>query len=166
MIKHPKIALIAALSKNQVIGKDNQLPWNLPNDLQHFKSLTLNKPVVMGRKTFDSIGRPLPKRRNVVITHQTEWQMNGCEVFHSIDVALTALQDETEIMIIGGATLYQQTIAKADILYLTVVDATIEGDAFFPDWNSDEWKILSEEKHSADDRHAFAYTFLTLAREI
>ncbi len=166
MTKYPKIALIAALSKNHVIGKDNQLPWTLPNDLQHFKSLTLHKPIVMGRKTFESIGRPLPKRRNIIITRQKDFQVQGGEVFHSMDSALTALQDEAEIMIIGGATLYQQTLAKADILYLTIVDTEIAGDAFFPEWNSNEWKILSEEKHDADEQHAFAYTFLTLAREL
>lgn len=157
------LSLIVAMSTNHVIGKDNQLPWHLPCDLQHFKALTLNKPIIMGRKTFDSIGRALPKRRNIVISRQTDLTIPGCDVFSTIDAALNATQHDPETMIIGGATLYEQTIARAQRIYLTVVDAIIEGDAFFPDW-TDAWHIVSEEPHQKDEQHAFNYTFLVLER--
>ena len=160
----PTISLIAALSKNHVIGKDNQLPWHLPNDFDYFKSSTLNKPIVMGRKTFESLGKPLPKRRNVIITRQTDFQINDCEVFSTIDAALDALADEPEIMIIGGATIYEQTIDRADYLYLTIVDAEINGDTYFPKWHDTDWQVISEKPHTADAQHAFSYTFLILKK--
>ena len=117
-----KISLVVAKSKNNVIGKNNQLPWHLPADLKHFKNLTMGKPIIMGRKTFDSIGKPLPGRRNIIISHQPNLFIDGCEVFHSIDDALSALKNETEVMIIGGANLYAQTIERASRLYLTEID--------------------------------------------
>jgi dihydrofolate reductase len=157
------ISLIAAMSNNRVIGNNNQLPWHLPNDLQHFKTLTVDKPIIMGRKTFDSIGRALPKRRNIVVSRQSGLTIPKCEVFTTIDDAISATQDEPETMIIGGATIYEQTIQYADRIYLTVVDTTIEGDAFFPKW-SDDWRVTSEHAHKKDDEHAFDYTFLVLER--
>ena len=117
-----KLSLIAAVSSNRVIGNNNRLPWHLPADLKHFKNLTLGKPVIMGRKTFDSIGKPLPNRRNIVISRDKNLVIAGCEIFYSIDSALQAVSSEPEVMIIGGANLYAQTIARADQLYLTIID--------------------------------------------
>lgn len=158
------ISLIAALANNHAIGKDNQLPWHLPADLKHFKQLTLDKPIIMGRKTFDSIGRPLPKRRNIIVTRQTQYHVDGCEVFTTIEAALKATANEPETMIIGGATIYQQTLAYADRLYLTLVDTELEGDAFFPQWNDHEWQVLDKIEHQQDDKNNFNYTFITLER--
>lgn len=157
------ISLIAAMSTNHVIGHNNQLPWHLPHDLQHFKTLTLNKPIIMGRKTFDSIGRPLPKRRNIIISRQKGLHIAGCEVFSTIDDALHATQDEAETLIIGGATIYEQTIQRASRIYLTLVDTTIEGDAFFPKWSHD-WRVVDEQQHQKDTQHAFDYSFLVLEK--
>lgn len=158
------ISLIAALAKNHAIGKNNQLPWHLPADLKHFKQLTLNKPIIMGRKTFDSIGRPLPKRRNIIVTRQSDLVIDGCEVFHTITTALAATASEPETMIIGGATLYEHMLAYADRLYLTLVDTELEGDAFFPQWIDSEWQIIEKSEHPHDENNAFNYTFVTLDR--
>lgn len=158
------ISLIAALANNRAIGKDNQLLWQLPNDLRHFKQLTLNKPIIMGRKTFDSIGRPLPKRRNIIISRQPNYEVAGCDVFNSINAALTATRDVPEVMIIGGAHIYEQTLTLADRLYLTLVDDEPEGDAFFPEWDPKEWQLVESTKHEPDEQHALGYTFQTLDR--
>ena len=158
------ISLIAALANNRAIGKDNQLPWHLPADLKHFKQLTLNKPIIMGRKTFDSIGRPLPKRRNIIVTRQASLTIEGCEVFNSIDAALAATTDEAETMIIGGANIYEQTLAHADRLYLTLVDTDLDGDAFFPEWAETEWHVTDKSEHHQDENHIFNYTFIILDR--
>jgi dihydrofolate reductase len=155
------ISLIAAMSTNHVIGVNNQLPWHLPADFKHFKQLTLNKPIIMGRKTFESIGRPLPKRRNIIISRQEDYHADGCDVFTSIEAALEATQDEPEVMIIGGATLYEQTLPFADRLYLTIVDITLEGDAYFPKW-SNNWNIIDEVEHSRDEKNSLDFRFLTL----
>lgn len=159
------ISLIAALSENRVIGKNNQLPWQLPNDLKHFKSLTTNKSIIMGRNTFDSIGRALPGRRNIVVTRQADYVKDNIKTYPSIDAALAATATETEVMIIGGANVYTQTIERADRLYLTLVHTVMEGgDAYFPSWNPNEWVVTHEEKLLRDERHAFDYTFVTLAK--
>ena len=159
------VSLIAALSTNHVIGKNNQLPWHLPADLKHFKDLTLNKSIIMGRKTFDSIGRALPNRRNIVITTQSDYKADNAETYASIDAALAATATEAEVMLIGGAQLYKQTIARADRLYLTLVDTVIaDGDAFFPTWDPKEWSIDQEEIHAADEKNNFAYRFVMLSR--
>ncbi len=160
------LSLIAALSKNYVIGHDNQLPWHLPADLKHFKALTLHKPVIMGRNTFESIGRPLPKRRNIIVSRQTNLIIPACEVYASIDEALQATQNEPETIIIGGATLYEQTISKADMLYLTIIDTELKGDAYFPRaWSRDDWNTVQEEFHTKNAENPFNYTFLTLQKK-
>lgn len=154
-----QISLIVAYDKNRVIGKNNQLPWRLPADLKHFKTLTMGKPIVMGRKTFESIGRPLPGRRNVVISSQSDFKIAGCDVYHSIEAALTALQNEAEIMVIGGARVYEQFLKRADCIYLTVVDAQVAGDAFFPTWDQTNWQLVSQERFEADEKNAYGYCF-------
>ena len=159
------LSLIAALSKNHVIGKNNQLPWHLPADLKHFKELTYNKSIIMGRKTFESIGKALPHRRNIIVTRQADYIMNNIETYAGIDAALTATSTDSEVMLIGGAELYKQTIDRANRLYLTWVDTLIEhGDAYFPVWDPTEWTVTHEEKHKRDDNNAFDYTFVTLIR--
>ena len=160
------LSLIAALSTNHVIGKNNQLPWHLPADLKHFKDLTLNKSIIMGRKTFDSIGRALPNRRNIVITTQSDYKANNIETYASIDAALAATATEVEVMLIGGAQLYKQTIARADRLYLTLVDTVIaDGDAFFPTYDPKEWSVTQEERYAADEKNNVAYRFVMMSRK-
>ncbi len=156
-----KISLIVAASKNYVIGKNNQMPWHLPADLKHFKALTTGKPIIMGRKTFDSIGKPLLNRRNMIITHQQNLLIDDCDVFNSIDDALNAVKNEPEVMIIGGANLYVQLLPRAHCIYLTVIDADFDGDAFFPKLNHATWKLIAEEKHLPDEKNVYAYKFQT-----
>jgi dihydrofolate reductase len=153
-----KISLVVAKSKNNVIGKNNQLPWHLPADLKHFKNVTMGKPIIMGRKTFDSIGKPLPGRRNIIVSRDKSLSIAGCEVFHSIDDALNVVKNEAEVMIIGGENLFSQTINRANCIYLTVIDADFDGDTFFVQLNHD-WKLISEEKHTSDAHNAYGYCF-------
>lgn len=156
------ISLIAAMSKNRVIGKDNQLPWHIPEDFQYFKEMTLEKPIIMGRKTFESIGRPLPKRRNIILTRDTHFETPGCEVFHTIEDVLKALKNEPEIMVIGGATIYEQFLPLADRIYLTEVNIDIEGDAFFPNLDPLTWNNPSV--HSQKQSHPLTYQFLVFEK--
>jgi dihydrofolate reductase len=159
-----RIALIAALARNGVIGRDNRLPWRLPADLQHFKQLTLGKPVVMGRRTWDSIGGPLPGRTNIVITRAAGLQAQGCVVVHDIEAALQAAGDAEEVMILGGANLYGQLLPCASRLYLTEVQADVAGDAVFPEFDRGQWRELQRVSHRADERNEFAYDFVVLER--
>ncbi|ACO73780.1 dihydrofolate reductase [Laribacter hongkongensis] len=152
MTQHPPLALIAARARNGVIGLDNRMPWHLPEDLAYFKRVTLGKPVVMGRKTFESIGRPLPGRLNIVVTRNPDWQAAGVQVAHSLDaaLALAAAAAPEEIMLIGGAELYRQALPQADVLYLTEIDAEFAGDAFFPEVDLARWRIDREEAGQRD----------------
>ncbi|ASJ23610.1 dihydrofolate reductase [Laribacter hongkongensis] len=152
MTQHPPLALIAARARNGVIGLDNRMPWHLPEDLAYFKRVTLGKPVVMGRKTFESIGRPLPGRLNIVVTRNPGWQAAGVQVAHSLDaaLALAAAAVPEEIMLIGGAELYRQALPQADVLYLTEIDAEFAGDAFFPEVDLARWRIDREEAGQRD----------------
>lgn len=152
MTQHPPLALIAARARNGVIGLDNRMPWHLPEDLAYFKRVTLGKPVVMGRKTFESIGRPLPGRLNIVVTRNPGWQAAGVQVAHSLDaaLALAAAAAPEEIMLIGGAELYRQALPQADVLYLTEIDAEFAGDAFFPEVDLARWRIDREEAGERD----------------
>lgn len=161
-----QIAMIAALDKNRVIGSDNAMPWHLPDDLKFFKDNTLKKTVVMGRKTFESIGaRPLPNRRNLVITRNTDFQAPGIEVFTSIDAALqSCVTDTDEVIIMGGGQLYQQMMPYAHKLYLTLVEAEVSGDTVFPEWSLGDWQITSEYHHPQDEKHAYAFEFVILER--
>jgi len=161
-----KIALIVAVSKNNVIGRENQLPWHLPEDLKYFKSVTMGKPILMGRKTFDSIGRPLPGRVNIVITRNSSWTADGVEVVHNLDAAILAgekacrASGADEIMVIGGAQIYIECLPAADKLYLTKVDAVVEGDAFFPGINLAQWRQLSETTPGKIDKHPYRFVVL------
>ncbi|GAA4509698.1 dihydrofolate reductase [Sphingobacterium thermophilum] len=154
-----KITLIVAAAENNAIGKGNRMPWHLPNDFKYFKEKTLNHSVVMGRKTFESIGKPLPERRNIVMTKNTNYLHEEVDVANNIDELLLYCRDEREIFIIGGAEIYKQTLPLAHKVLLTRVHTIVDGDAFFPELPANEWKLISAEKHEKDDRHAFDYTF-------
>ena len=158
------ISLVAAMAKNKVIGKDKKMPWHLPADLAHFKKVTLGKPIIMGRKTFESIGKPLPGRRNLVVTRQAI-QFDDCEMFSSLEAALHTVADEIEIMIIGGGNLYRQALPRADRLYLTFIDLAVGGDTFFPDWDEQEWQEVSNEKYDSNEKNPYAYRFVVLDRK-
>jgi dihydrofolate reductase len=155
MNKTLPFSLIAAIAQNNVIGRDNQLPWHLPADLKHFKALTLGKPIIMGRKTWDSLGRPLPGRLNLVVTRQSDLQLEGAEVFTTLEAAharaqeWAQAQDAEEVMLIGGAQLYEMGLAQADRLYLTRVLISPQGDAYFPDVKEADWHLSSAIEHSA-----------------
>lgn len=163
-----RIALIVAMAENRVIGREGDLPWRIPADLKYFKAKTMGKPIVMGRRTFDSIGKPLPGRANIVVTRGNATFPEGVDVAGDIDTALAIAQkraDETsadEIMIIGGATLYEATLSRADRLYLTEVHATVEGDTCFPAFDQDEWR--ETEREDRGDIHAVPVSFVTLDR--
>ncbi|WP_298770450.1 type 3 dihydrofolate reductase [uncultured Shewanella sp.] len=158
-----KIAMIAAMAKNRVIGKDNQMPWHLPEDLRHFKAMTINKPIVMGRKTFESIGRPLPGRQNIVITRQADFSAAGITVVDSIEAAIRSVKECDELVIIGGGQLYTAMLPKADCLYLTEINLEVEGDTFFPYWNDGSWTEVSRvnEKNS----HGLEYSFINMVKK-
>lgn len=169
------LSLVVAMANNRAIGKDNQLLWHLPEDLKYFKRITMGKPMIMGRKTFESIGRPLPGRLNIVVTRQNNWTHAGTVVAHSIEKAkrIAAGQAEIdgvdEIMLIGGAELYTNAIEHADKIYLTRVDADIDGDAFFPVIDENLWQEVSREEHEASDKNSYdydpySYAFCVLTR--
>jgi len=158
------ISLIVAMDKNRTIGKQNQLPWHLPADLRHFKTITMGKPIVMGRKTYDSIGKPLPGRRNIVISRQKNLVLEGCDVFSSLEAAIDALRSEDEIMIIGGATIFTEALPLAQKMYLTLIDTEVDGDTFFPAWDEETWREIANEVHEADEKNSYRYKFVTLVR--
>lgn len=162
----PRLIAIVALSSNRAIGRDNQLLWHLPNDLQFFKRITLGHTVIMGRKTFESIGKPLPNRRNIVISRQKGYSSNGIEVAHSLEHAIELCQGEEEVFIIGGAEIYRQSLPYVDTIYQTRVDVEINGDAFFPELMEQEWELKILETHTPDDRHCYSYQFIQLDRII
>jgi len=153
------ITLIVAAAENNAIGKDNQMPWHLPNDFKYFKRSTLGHSVIMGRKTFESIGRPLPDRRNIILTRDQNYINPDIDVANSIDEVLTYCRDEREIFIIGGANIYKQTLALAHRVLLTRVHTVVDGDAFFPELPPTEWELTGSEHHQKDEKHAFDYTF-------
>jgi dihydrofolate reductase len=158
------LSLIVAMAENRVIGKDNDLPWRLPNDLKWFKKHTLGNPIIMGRKTWESIGRPLPGRKNIVVTRNTDYVAEGCEIVHSLEDAIALVGCADEALVIGGAGLYEAALPKSDRIYLTQVDAHVDGDTVFPQFDTSEWTIRSEEAHPEDEKHAYAYTFRVLDR--
>jgi len=158
------LSLIAAMAKNRVIGRDNALPWHLPEDLKYFKATTLGKPILMGRKTFDSIGKPLPGRTSVVLTRNPDWTFDGCLVVSSVDDALAQLADREEVLVIGGAELYQQTLPRADRLYLTEIDTDFEGDACFPEFDLSQWQQISRQPHP-DNGRGFGFDFVVYQRK-
>ncbi|NMM40046.1 type 3 dihydrofolate reductase [Pseudoalteromonas arctica] len=158
-----KISMIAAMAKNRVIGQSNKMPWHLPADLQHFKAVTMNKPVIMGRKTFESIGRPLPGRRNIVISRNTDYTAAGVDVVISPEDAISLVCESDEVMVIGGGNVYQQFLKSADRLYLTFIDLDVAGDTQFPDYEqSANWQVVEELSNQPDDKNIYGYKFVTL----
>lgn len=163
-----RISMIAAMTRSRVIGADNDMPWHLPADLKHFKSITLGKPVIMGRKTYESIGRALPGRKNIVVTGQSDYQLDDATVVDSTEAAIAEAAKETdeEVMIIGGGRIYQTFLADAQRLYLTFIDAEIEGDTYFPDYDKiAKWREVSREHRPSDDKNAYSLSFVTLDRD-
>jgi len=158
------ISIIVAASTNNVIGAQGDLPWKLPDDLRRFKQLTMGKPIVMGRRTYESIGRPLPGRQSIVITRQPGFVAEGCDVVASPAAALVAAGDSAEIMIIGGSQIYELFLPKAGRLYLTRVHADIEGDAYFPDIDEQDWRLSASEAHEVSDANDYAFDFRTYER--
>ena len=154
-----KLTLIVAAAENNAIGKDNKMLWHLPNDFKYFKKNTLEHSVVMGRKTFESIGKPLPERRNIILTRDMNYTHEEVDVANSVQEVLNYCRDEREIFIIGGAEIYKQTLPLADRVLLTRVHTNIDGDAYFPELLDHEWNLVSAEKHEKDEKHAFDYTF-------
>lgn len=159
-MKKPVISLVAAMAKNRVIGKDNKMPWHLPADLKHFKAVTMAKPIVMGRKTYESIGRPLPGRQNVVISRDPDYKVEGCDVVNSIEAAIELLSNKEEIMIIGGGFLYSQMMGLADKLYLTFIDLEVKGDTYFPEFEGLNLTESASEAHLSDDKNPYNYRFV------
>lgn len=160
-----KISLIAAMDKNRVIGKEGKLIWHLPADLRFFKTKTIGKPIIMGRRTFESIGRPLPERKNIIVTHQTNFNPSDCEVVHSLQEALANASDAEEVMIIGGAEIFKQSIEFADQMFLTLIDHEFEGDSYFPEWEKEEWEVVTEEFHPSDDKNPYDFRLVYLVRK-
>lgn len=158
------ISIIVAASTNDVIGAQGDLPWRLSDDLKRFKAVTMGKPIVMGRKTWESIGRALPGRRNIVITRQEGFVADGCEVVPSAAAAITAAGDVDEIMVIGGSQVYELFLPEAQRLYLTRVHADVSGDAYFSAIDDNEWRLISDEAHSADERNEFDFSFRAYER--
>ncbi len=164
-----RMQFVVAVSENDVIGRGNQLPWHLSADLRRFKALTLGKPILMGRKTYDSIGHALPGRLNLVLTRSSGFEPAGCTVVPTLDAAraaaCAAAGDGVPLMVIGGAEVFRQCAPAAECIHLTLVHAFIEdGDAFFDGWRSPEWRETSRERHAADDKNSAAYSFITLER--
>ena len=158
------ISLISAMDKNRVIGYRNQLPWHLPADFRHFKQVTMGKPIVMGRKTWESIGKSLSGRLNIVVTRQSNFLAPGATVVADLSQALQVDFAAKEIMIIGGAQLYEQALPLASCMYLTMIDHEFVGDAYFPAWDATEWHLIQEEKHLPDEKNSYFYTFKTFER--
>ncbi len=158
------IVLVVAVADDGVIGRGGTLPWHLPDDLKLFKAVTMGKPLLMGRRTFESIGRPLPGRRNLVLTRSAGTFPAGVETVTSVDAALALLPEAAELCVIGGATLFAQTLPIARRLYLTEVHGQIAGDVHFPPWNRADWRETERREHPADERHLYAMSFVTLER--
>ncbi len=161
------VSTIVATAKNNVIGKDNDIPWYLPADLKYFKKTTLNHHIIMGRNCYESIGKPLPKRTNMILTRNPFYIVSNCYVLHSLEEALKIAEEngEEEAFIIGGAQIYELGMKYSDKLYLTEVDLEVEGDIIFPEINMDEWELLNEEAHEADEKNEHSYTFKIFQRK-
>ncbi|MCU7550567.1 dihydrofolate reductase [Chitinophagaceae bacterium LB-8] len=155
------LSLLVAADENNVIGKDNKLPWHLPNDLKYFKNLTWGMPILMGRKTFESIGKALPGRKSIVITRNTDWQKDGVDVVHSIEEAIEKAKefDVKEIFVIGGAEIFRTSFIQANRIYLTRIHHKFDGDAFFPELPDSEWKLASQRHCPADEKNAYQHTY-------
>ena len=160
-----KISIIVAAAMNNVIGRDGELPWRLPEDLRRFKQLTIGKPIIMGRLTFESIGKPLPERRNIVLSTRDGLTIEGCEVVATPDAALRVAGGAEEVMIIGGGRVYAQMLPMADRIYMTRVNASINGDTFFPEISDKEWQVIDQQDFPAGESRKHGFSFITLQRE-
>lgn len=160
-----QISIIAGMTDDGLIGVDNKLPWHLSADLRRFKAITMGKPIIMGRKTHESIGKPLPGRRNIVISRDEDFRCAGCEVYHSLQEAFEALKDCAEVIIIGGAEIYKQALPLANKMYLTFVHHHFEGDKYFPKWNAKEWQEIEHADYAADEKNPYPYSFVVLERK-
>ncbi len=158
------VSLVAAMAENRVIGRSGGLPWHLPKDLQFFKKLTVDHTVIMGRKTFAEVKHPLANRRNVVVTHNPGFRPHGVTVVPSLDEALALGATEDEVFVIGGGEIYRLALPRADRIYLTVVHAVVEGDTYFPGFEGAAWVLESEERHEADAKNAYPFTFRRYSR--
>lgn len=159
-----QLSIIVAMDRNRVIGKGDDLPWHISSDLKNFKKITMGKPIVMGRKTHESIGRPLPGRENIILTRDKIYQAEGCTVLHSMEEIFEHCKGVKEVMITGGAEIYKLSLEQASRLYLTEVHTEIEGDTFFPEFDHGEWEEVSREDHKADEKNEFDYSFVLLER--
>ena len=159
------ISLIVAMDQNRVIGLEGNLPWHLPADLQAFKNITMGKPVIMGRKTYESIGRPLPGRENIILTGNRFYQAPGCIVVHSIEESLKAAKDFEEIMVIGGSTVYRSFLPLTGRIYMTLIDAVFDGDVYFPELDLTDWQEVSRKTFTKNDGQPFTYHFILLERQ-
>jgi len=159
-----KLSLIVAMATNRAIGLDGQMPWHLSADLKYFKKVTMGKPIVMGRKTFEAIGRPLAGRENIIISRHSNYQAEGCQVYNSIEEVLESYQQADELMIIGGATLYRALLPLAQRLYLTKIHQDFSADTFFPEIDESQWKLVSEKVINEDEQVDFSYSFQVLER--
>jgi dihydrofolate reductase len=159
-----RLAIVVAAAENGVIGNANQLPWHLPDDLRRFKELTMGKPMVMGRKTYDSIGRPLPGRTSIVVTRQRDLRIEGCIVVNSLDAALHAAGAVPEVAVIGGEELFRHALPRADVIHLTRVHADVGGDTFLPPLDARRWRERKLAEHAADARHAYAFSYIEMTK--
>ena len=160
-----RLSIVVAMDDNHLIGKGNGLPWHLPADLAFFKKITTGNSILMGRKTYDSIGKPLPNRRNIVITRNPDISIPGCEVVDSIEKALFFTQDEEEVMVIGGANLFEQLLPDISRLYITHIEGEFEGETYFPNYDESDWLEVSCESHQPDEKHKHPYNFIILKRK-
>lgn len=159
------LSIIVAYDRNKTIGKNNQLPWNLPRDLAYFKKVTMGHPIVMGRKTYESIGRPLPGRKNIIVTRNRDYKHEGCTVIHSIEeIKEIAQRENGEVFVIGGAEIFKDVLQEADRLYVTYIDEEFHGDTFFPEIDFTKWKEISREKGMKDEKNPYDYYFIVYER--
>ncbi len=159
-----KISIIVAAARNNVIGRDGELPWRLPEDLKRFKQLTSGKPVIMGRLTYESIGKPLPDRKNIVLSTRNGLKIDGCDVVDTPDAAIRLAGGAEEVMVIGGGGVYSQMLPMADRIYMTRINATVDGDTFFPEIKDNEWQVVDRVDFPEDESRQFDFSFVTLDR--
>ncbi|MGK0298184.1 MAG: dihydrofolate reductase [Gammaproteobacteria bacterium] len=160
-----KISIIVAMDQKGVIGRDSDLPWHLSTDLQNFKRITMGKPIIMGRKTHESISKPLPGRRNIIITRNKNYEAEGCHVCHNLDEALSLCNHNDEVIVIGGRDIYALALDKVTCIYLTEVHADVMGDVFFPVFDRSEWDVVERVEFNADEKNEFAFSFLMLGKQ-
>ena len=159
-----RLSLVAAMGENRVIGSGGGLPWKLPDEMQQFRALTLGHAVIMGRQNFEAEGKPLPHRRNLVLTRQSDWSAEGVEVFNDLNAAVDAVADDVEPFIVGGQGIYELALPRVDRMYLTTVHGEFAGDTFFPEFDEAGWRVIDQRHHAADGRHEYAFTIRTYDR--